>query len=68
MLEEIEHTERDEARRAEEQRAIDELEALHFSAYVNGLQGSDLFKTLWLEDGEAERINLLPDLPEMLKE
>lgn len=67
-LDEIEHTERDEARMAEQQRAIDELESLHRAAYVDGIVGSELFKTLFLEDGDAERFALLPDVPDMLKE
>lgn len=68
MLEEIEQRERDEARRAEEQRARDELEALHSAAYVDGLTGNILFKTLFVEDTDAERFIHLPDMIDMLKE
>lgn len=67
-LEEIEQIEKDEAHKAEIERERNELEALHHAAYVDGLQGDVLFKALFLEDGEAERVKLLPDLPEMLKE
>ena len=68
MLEEIEQRERDEASRAEQQRAQDELEALHSAAYVDGLTGSDLFKTLFVEDTDVERLKHLSDMPDMLKE
>lgn len=68
MLEEIEHTERDEAHKAELEREHDELESLHHAAYIDGLQGNTLFKTLFVEDGEADRVALLPDVPDMLKE
>ena len=68
MLEEIEHTEKDEARKTEQERERYELESLHHAAYVDGLQGDMLFKTMFVEDGEADRLRLLPDLPDMLKE
>ena len=68
MLEEIEQREREEAHRAEEQRARDELEALYSAAYVDGLMGNVLFKTLFVEDTDAERFNHLPDMIDMLKE
>ena len=68
MLEEIEQRESEEAHRAEEQRARDELEALHSAAYVDGLMGNVLFKTLFVEDTDAERLNHLPDMTDMLKE
>lgn len=68
MLEEIEQRERDEERRAEKQRAQEELDALHSAAYIDGLMGNVLFKTLFIEDTDAERFNHLPDMPDMLKE
>jgi hypothetical protein len=68
MLEELEQQERDDRRRAEEQRARDELDALHSAAYVDGLMGSVLFKTLFVEDTDAERFHNLPDMPDMLRE
>ena len=68
MLDELEHIERDEARKAEKKREQDELAALHSAAYIDGLEGDTLFKTLFVEDGEVDKIKLLPDVPEMLKE
>ena len=68
MLEEIELRERDEYRKAEAQRAKDELEALHSAAYVNGLTGDALFKTLFVEDADKKRLIHLPEMPDMLKE
>ena len=68
MLEEIEQREREDEHRAEVQRAWDELEALHSAAYVDGLMGNVLFKTLFVEDTDAERLNHLPDMTEMLRE
>ena len=68
MLVEIEQREREDEHRAEVQRARDELEALHSAAYVDGLMGNVLFKTLFVEDTDAERLNHLPDMTEMLRE
>lgn len=38
------------------------------AAYVNGLQGSVLFDTMFEEDTDKDRISLLPDVLAMLNE
>ena len=68
MLDELEHTERDEARRAEQKREQDELDALHCAAYIDGLEGDVFFKSLFVEDTDGDKISLMPDVPDMLKE
>ena len=38
------------------------------AAYVNGFQGSVLFNTMFEEDGDKDRVSLLPDVPEFLQQ
>jgi hypothetical protein len=65
-LAEVEMGEREASRLAEEREAARQLQETHQAAYVDGLQGTALFDSLFAEDNDVERIALLPGVTDML--
>jgi hypothetical protein len=67
-LAEVEMGEREVSRRREEAEAERQLQEIYKAAYVDGLQGTALFDSMFEEDGDADRISLLPGVSDMLSQ
>uniref|UniRef100_A0A4W3IAT2 Dynein regulatory complex subunit 3 n=1 Tax=Callorhinchus milii TaxID=7868 RepID=A0A4W3IAT2_CALMI len=63
-IEELIHNEKTEFMKLEATRLKDEELALHKAAYVEYLNGSNLFDSMFAEDVEAEKLGHLPGLAE----
>lgn len=65
-IEELVHDEEALARKLEQQLKIEEERVIHKDAYVEGLNGNELFKYLFEEDNEIDKLSQLPGIPNML--
>eukprot|EP00062_Callorhinchus_milii_P019899 gi/632974955/ref/XP_007903960.1/ PREDICTED: leucine-rich repeat-containing protein 48 [Callorhinchus milii] len=66
-IEELIHNEKTEFMKLEATRLKDEELALHKAAYVEYLNGSNLFDSMFAEDVEAEKLGHLPGLAEFVE-
>ncbi|XP_041363471.1 dynein regulatory complex subunit 3-like [Gigantopelta aegis] len=65
MEERLDNDRKDEARMQRQQRESKELE-LHKAAYVEHLNDSSLFDSMYAEDSEGQKLNTMPQVKEMV--
>ncbi|ESP03863.1 hypothetical protein LOTGIDRAFT_212018 [Lottia gigantea] len=64
-IDEIQHNERAEERKQEEKQQKEEELKIHTAAYVEYLDGSSLFDSMYSEDSDGQRLNEMPGVDEL---
>lgn len=65
-IQELTHNEEVAQKKLDEQKAKEEEFSLHKAAFVELLNGPDLFDTMYTEDSEGQKLNAMPGVDELL--
>lgn len=65
-IQEIQHNETQAERKDEEQKERTQQHALHQEAYVENLNGPQLFESMYADDPEGQKLNMMPGVADLL--